>query len=838
MSAVVSSTSVIPVNGSAIEAGAGEDPSVHGLDADRIIDDLFITPKVIDRRGFEELSSTLRQLVRDATSKGESLKSTAVEVRTLGDNLREVTKQLQTRLEAALKVAPALDQRVAKAEHIVQLALDRSTLTDQLEKSIQQIIESRLGEYSRRLEDLGVRQEETVRLSVQRAIDDIEARRERLNTEATETRALAESARSRLVGELETFQQMIRTQVDSAAERLCEPVRSADRKAGELSARVNNELEAAEERLRSAREQADVKLAGLVETISRHAETVMRRSQDDVGAVDLRLRDLVDQSSHRIESLRTQADRQVTEIGTRIEKELSSVDAAIHAKHVAAAEKLRQMTEHAATQTREVEQLADGQIRELLDRHSERAEEIHATARTRADELTARLESQLRSAEDQIRVQGDKAEEHAKAINERAEEVHATARTRADELAARLESQLRGAEDQARVQADKAEEHGRTIVERATQDLDKLVNRSQQEAGAIEGLIRGSLESAQARTETIRAATEQQAEGFASRVAHELRIAEQGLSMQQERATVRLNELLERSQGLMRDFEAASDLKLKGMVDGYAGRIDELGASIDARGTAATLRMDAHLRTGQDSIKAQCQRSSEELNRTAQRACEEVDIVLSRAREEIVKVDQKLKDAVTNVDVRAGELTAKFEASSVALGRSASEMEATSASLKTAHAATLEATLSAVMTQAQSEVENKTQEVAVATEAAVETIKTAADRASDDAARSGADIAAKLIDLGRSTLIAIQEMQSTYRDQSEQQLKDLQQRAADIESRLVPARRLLESLPGVIEQQLSVFQGKLTEMISPTTQKLGELCDAASSISTKNGTRS
>lgn len=789
--AASSSSSLLSAAGSTLDVASGDPPPIQGLDADRIIDDLFITPKVIDRRGFEELSSTLRQLVRDATAKGDSLKTTAVEVRTLGDNLREVTKQLQTRLEAALKVAPALDQRVAKAEHIVQLALDRSTLTDQLEKSIQQIIESRLGDYSRRLEELGARHEETVKLSAQRAIDDIEARRERLNTEAAETRALTEGARSRLVGELETFQQMIRTQVDAAAERLSEPVRQADRRAGELSARLGEELDAAEDRMRAAREQSDVKLAGLVETISRHAETVLKRSQDEVGTIDLRLRDLVDQSAHRIESLRTQADRQITDAAARLEGELKSFETALHSKHVAAADRLRQITDHAASQAREVEQLADGQIRDLLDRHSERAEGIHASARTRVDELVARIDGHLGQAEEQARAQ------HAR-----------------------------------------LEEQGRQVAERTMQDIDKLVNRSQQEAIAIEGLVRGALDAAQARVESVRTSAEQQAEGFASRVSHELKIAEQGLVMQQERAAIRLNEMVDHSQSQLREFETASENRLKGILDQYTARVDELSQSIDARGTAATLRIEAHLRNGQESIKAQCQRSSEELNRTAQRACEEVDVVLSRARDEIVKVDTRLRGLVVEVDGRASEFTERFRASSEALGRSASEMEATSASLKTAHAATLEATLSAVLTQAQSEVISKTQEVQVATDAAVQTIKTEADRASDETARSGAEIAARLIDLGRSTLLAIQEMQTSYRDQSEQQLKDLQQRAAEIENRLVPARRLLESLPGVIESQLSSFQSKLSEMISPTTQKLGELCDAASTITSKSPHRS
>ncbi len=297
------------------------------LDADRIIDDAFITPKVLDRRAFEELSSTLKQLVRDAAAKGQSLQTTATEVRSLGDSLREATKQLHTRLEAALKVAPALDQRLAKAEQVVQLVVDRSKLTEHLEQSIAQIIDTRLAEFTRRLTAMTAEQEDRLHAAAARATEDIEARRQRLQAEAEAACERVAQSRARLAIDAEGFEQLIRSQVDAAAERLAEPVRQADRRAAELASRLEEHIQSAEDRLRAAREQADVKLAGIIDTASRHAETVTRRAQEDVATVDLRLRELIDQAAARLTSARGQSDQLDLEVHEKIRGRFAALEA-------------------------------------------------------------------------------------------------------------------------------------------------------------------------------------------------------------------------------------------------------------------------------------------------------------------------------------------------------------------------------------------------------------------------------------------------------------------------------------------------------------------------------
>ncbi|GMV25319.1 MAG: hypothetical protein AMXMBFR58_13500 [Phycisphaerae bacterium] len=302
------------------------------LDVEHLLDDLFITPRVVDRRGFEELAGLLKQLVRDAAAKGDSLRGAAAEVRVLGDSLREATRQLQVRLEAALKVAPALDQRVAKAEQVVQLAIDRSALADQLESSLSRIIETRLAEYGRRLEELNARHSEDLRAAAGRVIDDLEARRERLVGQTIDAANQADAARTRLAAELETFQHMLRTQVDAAAERLADPIRQADRAAAELAGRALRDVADARQKLDEARNEADIKLAGLVETISRHADTVARRAQEQCGATELHAREILDRAAIRLDELRDQSEHITASASQSVERAREDADRQCEAK--------------------------------------------------------------------------------------------------------------------------------------------------------------------------------------------------------------------------------------------------------------------------------------------------------------------------------------------------------------------------------------------------------------------------------------------------------------------------------------------------------------------------
>lgn len=87
-----------------------DEPGVEAL-----LEKVFLTPRVVDQRAFDEFSGSLRALVRDAAVQNKALATTTVEVKALSEQLRGASRELQTHLQAAAKspakpgAKPAID---------------------------------------------------------------------------------------------------------------------------------------------------------------------------------------------------------------------------------------------------------------------------------------------------------------------------------------------------------------------------------------------------------------------------------------------------------------------------------------------------------------------------------------------------------------------------------------------------------------------------------------------------------------------------------------------------------------------------------------------------------
>ena len=92
-----------------------------GSSVDALMDRMFLSPRVVDQRAYDELAGSLRTLVRDAAAQAKALEGTGAEVKLYGEQLRQATRELQERVEGAVKVVPSIDSRVAKIEQLVDL---------------------------------------------------------------------------------------------------------------------------------------------------------------------------------------------------------------------------------------------------------------------------------------------------------------------------------------------------------------------------------------------------------------------------------------------------------------------------------------------------------------------------------------------------------------------------------------------------------------------------------------------------------------------------------------------------------------------------------------------
>lgn len=96
--------------------------AVPSVSIDDTLRQVFLSPRVIDQRSVDELSETLRGLIREAATQSRSLLCNTGEVKGLSAQLRSASQDLQQRVDEAGRVVPAIDERVAKVEGLLEQA--------------------------------------------------------------------------------------------------------------------------------------------------------------------------------------------------------------------------------------------------------------------------------------------------------------------------------------------------------------------------------------------------------------------------------------------------------------------------------------------------------------------------------------------------------------------------------------------------------------------------------------------------------------------------------------------------------------------------------------------
>jgi hypothetical protein len=87
-----------------------------------IVQEVFLTPRVLDAGTFATFSATLKELLAEADDRRTSLTHLSSEVSTLRDSLRALTTELESKLLTAVKVLPAIDQRLSKVNDALTFA--------------------------------------------------------------------------------------------------------------------------------------------------------------------------------------------------------------------------------------------------------------------------------------------------------------------------------------------------------------------------------------------------------------------------------------------------------------------------------------------------------------------------------------------------------------------------------------------------------------------------------------------------------------------------------------------------------------------------------------------
>lgn len=128
-----------------------------------VIQEVFLSPRVIDREAFNDYSGSLRKLIEEAAAQTDRLKAAAAEAQGAQQALRETAARNQGRLEAATKALAVIEQKTAEADRLMQSA-----------KEADRNAQNRLAELNGKIEQMQRQAEENVRRLEKRATDSVQ----------------------------------------------------------------------------------------------------------------------------------------------------------------------------------------------------------------------------------------------------------------------------------------------------------------------------------------------------------------------------------------------------------------------------------------------------------------------------------------------------------------------------------------------------------------------------------------------------------------------------------------------------------------------------------------
>ncbi len=134
---------------SASNAGTGlpfNFPSGQGA-----IEDVFLTPRVIDQSAFTRYSETLKELIREASGSGETLQTNARSAHALVEESNAAGMHLRTKIEAGAKLVKMFDERITRSENLLDEATKRTEQIRSLDEGIDTRVTERLEALEQRL---------------------------------------------------------------------------------------------------------------------------------------------------------------------------------------------------------------------------------------------------------------------------------------------------------------------------------------------------------------------------------------------------------------------------------------------------------------------------------------------------------------------------------------------------------------------------------------------------------------------------------------------------------------------------------------------------------------
>lgn len=346
------------------------------------VEQVFLSPRVVDQRAFDEFAGQLSKLTKEAGKAGESLTITHGQVKALSEQLRGLMTDLTTKTDAAIKALPVIEAKAAKVQQLMTHVGNETAIAKarELRDSVaQELLSQRDGlvrQLTTELRDSVMRQ---VMDSVQTQL------REHIAQTVTQTvNQIATQAITEHVSKLPASS-VAPAQLDIDSLALDTTLRETITDANAALARFETSVRAVEQRLDATRTGSD--------QIAQRAEQLERSLEEAVLRASMKFESTISQSEQRTEAvaseiaeqllaLRADAAKLVTESRELISRERETITverrAAIDAITAASQHAASTLAQIPASTHEQVQSRLEASSREAADALSQLAAE-HAT---------------------------------------------------------------------------------------------------------------------------------------------------------------------------------------------------------------------------------------------------------------------------------------------------------------------------------------------------------------------------------------------------------------------------------------------------------------------------
>ncbi|OAB62524.1 hypothetical protein AY599_17090 [Leptolyngbya valderiana BDU 20041] len=282
----------------------------------RTAEEVFVSPRVVDRVAFEDYAGALRKLLAAATTEGEHLRRTAVDASRSLRAIGEVLPAVDKKLAKAGEMLSTLTQRLESAEATAkraEAAAERAVTAEQRIKDMDDRARQRIFEAGNAAMDEAVGRIEEVAEKRAKELDD---RGETLTTFVDRGRADLAEARSKAVEALHKAAEQTRSDADAG-------LRAIKDQASEARERIAEDHANASHAVGQARNES-------VEAIAAERREAEAAMSERIATLSARLQELVEQAERRLTGVFEERDEQLTEqavaVSERVEATTSRMD--------------------------------------------------------------------------------------------------------------------------------------------------------------------------------------------------------------------------------------------------------------------------------------------------------------------------------------------------------------------------------------------------------------------------------------------------------------------------------------------------------------------------------